>query len=72
MMRKVADAAAPSGTPVSCSVERHMKCALGLCDACALGPYHVCVDGPVFDGAVLGSLPEFGVYHRDASGRRVS
>lgn len=70
MMRKVADAA-PRSTPVFCSVERQMKCSLGMCDACALGPYHVCVDGPVFPAARLVGLPEFGAYKRDPSGRRV-
>ena len=71
MMRKVCDAAKTANVPVFCSVERHMKCALGLCDACALGPYHVCTDGPVFPSDRLTALPEFGRSHRDASGRRV-
>lgn len=71
MMRKVCDAAGSANVPVFCSVERHMKCALGLCDACALGPYHVCTDGPVFPSGRLTALPEFGRSHRDASGRRV-
>lgn len=70
MMQKVAAAAGPTGPPVFCSVERHMKCALGMCDACALGPYHVCTDGPVFPAPTLLALPEFGRWHRDASGRR--
>jgi dihydroorotate dehydrogenase electron transfer subunit len=72
MMQKVIAAAAGPGVPVFCSMERHMKCALGLCDACALGPYHVCVDGPVFPATALSALPEFGQYQRDASGCRVS
>ena len=71
MMQKVALAARPTGVPVLCSVERHMKCALGMCDACALGPYHVCVDGPVFPAERLLPLEEFGRSHRDPSGRRV-
>ncbi len=71
MMRKVAVAAEPRHVPVYCSVERHMKCALGMCDACALGPYHVCVDGPVFPAERLLPLPEFSRSHRDPSGRRV-
>jgi dihydroorotate dehydrogenase electron transfer subunit len=70
MMRKVAQAAGPDGPPVFCSVERQMKCALGMCDACALGPFHVCTDGPVFPAPTLLSLPEFGRWHRDAAGRR--
>jgi len=71
MMRKVALSAARSRVPTFCSVERHMKCALGMCDACALGPLHVCVDGPVFPSDRLLGLPEFGASHRDPSGRRV-
>jgi dihydroorotate dehydrogenase electron transfer subunit len=71
MMRKVLDAARRRGVPAFGSVERVMKCALGLCDACALGPYHVCVDGPVFPGETLGALGEFGRTKRDFCGRRV-
>lgn len=71
MMVKVAQSARAAGVPAHCSVERHMKCALGMCDACALGPYHVCTDGPVFESERLFAETEFGRYHRDASGRRV-
>jgi len=71
MMRKVTDAARAADVPSFGSVERLMKCGIGLCDACALGPYHVCVDGPVFPGTVLSGLEEFGVSARDAAGRRV-
>lgn len=71
MMRKVMRAARARAVPVFCAVERHMKCSLALCDACALGPFHVCKDGPVFSGDVLERIPEFGVYQRDASGRRI-
>jgi dihydroorotate dehydrogenase electron transfer subunit len=71
MMRKVVESARPLHVPVYCSMERHMKCALGMCDACALGPYHVCIDGPVFDADRLSSVPDFGTFHRDPSGRRI-
>ncbi|MFH1699879.1 MAG: FAD/NAD(P)-binding protein [Candidatus Zixiibacteriota bacterium] len=30
------------------SMERNMKCGIGLCGRCQLGPYFVCKDGPVF------------------------
>lgn len=70
MMRKVVLAAQAAGTPAFCSVERWMKCGLGLCDACALGPYHVCVDGPVFPGEALLAAHGFSEFYRDASGRR--
>jgi NAD(P)H-flavin reductase len=30
------------------SMERNMKCAVGLCGHCQLGPEFLCTDGPVF------------------------
>jgi NAD(P)H-flavin reductase len=30
------------------SLERNMKCAVGFCGHCQLGPYFICKDGPVF------------------------
>jgi len=71
MMKKVVTAAAKHSVPVFCSMERHMKCALGMCDACAIGPYHVCVDGPVFPADRVVGLSDFGAFHRDPAGRRV-
>jgi len=71
MMKKVIGAAAGRSVPLFCSMERQMKCALGMCDACALGPYHVCVDGPVFPAEKLGTVPDFAAFHRDSSGRRI-
>ncbi|MFY9546159.1 MAG: dihydroorotate dehydrogenase electron transfer subunit [Candidatus Methanoculleus thermohydrogenotrophicum] len=53
------------------SLNRYMKCGVGLCGSCCTDPHglRVCRDGPVFSGDVLiGS--EFGHYARDASGRR--
>jgi dihydroorotate dehydrogenase electron transfer subunit len=71
MMRKLVALAETRGLPVRCSMERHMKCALGMCDACALGPYHVCTDGPVFSAEQLRAAADFGRFHRDPSGRRI-
>ncbi|MCI4351622.1 MAG: dihydroorotate dehydrogenase electron transfer subunit [Thermoplasmata archaeon] len=71
MMVKVIASADRRGVPTYCAIERHMKCALGLCDACSIGPYHVCVDGPVFPASQLVILPEFGHRKRDPSGRSV-
>jgi dihydroorotate dehydrogenase electron transfer subunit len=71
MMRKVCAAAARRSIPAFCSVERQMKCALGMCDACALGPLHVCIDGPVFPSERLMPISDFGYFKRDAAGRSV-
>jgi NAD(P)H-flavin reductase len=35
------------------SMERNMKCGLGFCGHCQMGPYFVCKDGPVFSYAQL-------------------
>ena len=51
MMRFTATALLGAGVPDSrifLSLERNMKCALGLCGHCQFGPDFVCKDGPVF------------------------
>jgi NAD(P)H-flavin reductase len=43
------------------SLERNMKCGVGLCGRCQCGPLFVCKDGPVFGWptvARLFTLPE--------------
>jgi NAD(P)H-flavin reductase len=37
-----------SDANVFVSLERNMRCAVGLCGHCQLGPLLVCRDGPVF------------------------
>ena len=54
------------------SLERHMKCGIGLCGQCCVGRgLRVCVEGPVFDGDILKKIPDFGVFKRDASGKKI-
>lgn len=38
---------------VQVSMERYMKCGVGVCGSCNLGKYLVCRDGPVFRGSLL-------------------
>jgi len=40
------------------SLERKMYCGLGICQHCAIGPYYVCKDGPVFSWAQIKDIPE--------------
>lgn len=59
MMRFVLDALACKGVPQSniyLSMERNMKCAVGLCGRCQYGPHFICKDGPVFRRDQLGEL----------------
>lgn len=54
------------------SLERYMKCAIGLCGQCCIGKgLRVCHDGPIFDGVTLRKVKDFGFYHRDAAGRKI-
>ena len=58
--------------PVQASLERLCKCALGLCGSCAIGPYRVCRDGPVFDSVKLREVAsDFGKRRMDASSRMI-
>ncbi len=50
MMRFTARALEKRGLPASAiwlSLERNMKCAVGFCGHCQLGPFFLCKDGPV-------------------------
>ncbi|MDP2847113.1 MAG: FAD/NAD(P)-binding protein [Humidesulfovibrio sp.] len=40
------------------TLERRMKCGIGLCGRCNIGEKFVCVDGPVFTQAQLKKLPQ--------------
>lgn len=72
MMISVFDAAEERGIPVQASLERYIKCAVGLCGSCAIGPYRVCRDGPVFGSEQLRAVrDEFGRRRMDPSGRMV-
>ncbi|MFO1535642.1 MAG: dihydroorotate dehydrogenase electron transfer subunit [Thermoplasmatota archaeon] len=69
MMAKVTALCEAAGVPSEASLERYMKCATGICDACTVGPgIRLCVEGPVLDAATLKTVPEYGVGHRDAAG----
>ena len=70
MMKQVMVSAKNTVTPAEGSLERYIKCAMGICDACAIGHLHVCTDGPVFDRDTLLSIPEFGVSRLSQSGLR--
>lgn len=39
------------------SLERRMECGVGICEHCAVGPYYVCKDGPVFSWEQVEWIP---------------
>lgn len=69
MMKNVLELAALHRIPSQASLERLMKCGIGICGSCCLGKYLTCKDGPVMDGNTVLKLPEFGVHARDKSGK---
>jgi NAD(P)H-flavin reductase len=59
MMRNAARALLDRGIPEErlwLSMERNMKCAIGHCGHCQMGPYFVCHDGPVFSYDTIAPL----------------
>jgi dihydroorotate dehydrogenase electron transfer subunit len=69
MMVKVTGICEARKVPAEASLERYMKCATGICDACTVGPgLRLCVEGPVLSAAQLKTVHEYGVGHRDAAG----
>ena len=54
------------------SLERYMKCGIGLCGQCCVGQgQRVCVEGPVFQKDQLQKINDFGVFTRDSSGKKM-
>ncbi|MCA1742388.1 MAG: FAD/NAD(P)-binding protein [Desulfovibrionales bacterium] len=45
------------GDQIIMSLENRMKCGIGICGRCNVGPYYVCKDGPVFTRSQLDMLP---------------
>ncbi len=72
MMKKVLDLCIKSKIPLQASLERYMKCGVGICDSCAIDGYHVCKDGPVFNESILMKLSDFGKWKRNEAGRKIS
>ena len=72
MMHKMLVLAEQLRIPFQASLERFMRCAIGLCGTCVIGKYRVCREGPVFSGQQLRMVKgEFGVFRRGFSGKKM-
>ncbi len=69
MMQRIIAAANDAKLAVEASLERYMKCGIGICDSCSINGFRVCMEGPVFNGKILAQLTEFGDVRRSPSGR---
>jgi len=58
--------------PMQASMERIMRCSIGLCGSCAIGKLRVCKDGPVLTSEQLRSVKdEFGKLYLDFTGKKI-
>jgi dihydroorotate dehydrogenase electron transfer subunit len=72
MMRKVFELAEKHGLTLEASLERLMRCAIGLCGSCVIGRFRVCRDGPVFTLEQLREVEsKFGISKRNFNGRKI-
>ncbi len=73
MMKKVLDLSEQYEVPCELSLERYMKCGIGVCGQCTVDPLgiRICKEGPVIKKELAKKITEFGKYRRDSSGKRV-
>jgi dihydroorotate dehydrogenase electron transfer subunit len=71
MLKRVFDICEEHGIECQASLERYMKCGIGVCGHCACGEMLVCRDGPVFGSEELRRMRDFGRYALLKNGRRV-
>jgi len=70
MMKGVFEIISKLKIPAQFSLERYMKCGIGICGQCCVDDlgWRVCVEGPVFWSDEIKLITEFGKYKRDAAG----
>jgi dihydroorotate dehydrogenase electron transfer subunit len=72
MMYKMFVLAERNETPIQASLERLMRCAMGICGSCVIGKFRVCREGPVFTGEQLREVAdEFGRLQRGRNGKAI-
>jgi dihydroorotate dehydrogenase electron transfer subunit len=72
MMKGVVDLSNKNSIPVQASLERYMKCGIGICGSCCLDSSLVCQDGTIFDGRQLSKMLDFGISYRDKDGQKIN
>lgn len=74
MMYKAAMMAKEAGIDAQISMERYMKCGFGVCGNCCVDGLGVptCMSGPVMDLEEVLKCEDFGKYHRNNLGKKIS
>jgi dihydroorotate dehydrogenase electron transfer subunit len=72
MVKKIFELTEARKLPIEASLERLMRCGIGLCGSCVIGKYRVCRDGPVFTAAQLRETKdELGIFKIGFDGSRI-
>jgi len=72
MMKRVVELSNQNSLPVQASLERYMKCGIGICGSCCLDSSLVCQDGTIFNEKQLSKMLDFGISYRDKDGQKVN
>ena len=70
LLKKIFEYTSKFNMQVQMSLERHMKCGLGICGNCMIDGLRICKEGPVISSESLKSIDDFGFARLDASGRK--
>ena len=72
MVKKIFELTEQRKLPLEASLERLMRCGIGLCGSCVIGKYRVCRDGPVFNAGQLREVKdELGISKIGFDGSRI-
>lgn len=73
MEKKVLDICNQHNVDAEISIERYMKCGVGICGQCAVDDLGIClcVHGPVVTREIANQIKEFGIYHREKNGKKI-
>lgn len=72
MVKKIFELTEQYKLPMEASLERLMRCGIGLCGSCMIGKYRVCRDGPVFTTTQLREVKdELGISKMGFDGARI-
>lgn len=72
MIRKVYSLTENYGVPLQASLERIIRCAVGICGSCVIGKYRVCRDGPIFTSEQLREVEsELARFKHGFSGKKI-
>ncbi len=72
MMCKVYQLCKEHNIHCEASLERYMKCGIGICGQCVCNGQMVCKDGSVFNLNSLNTMSDFGNYSLLKSGKKVT